>query len=80
MIGIEQDRDGKEKRRSERQRNGTESLRQDPKRNRRAMRGLATEERSIDKRRNGKAKIPRRRNPAERMEIWQSLKLGIESR
>ena len=32
MIGIEQDRDGKEKRRSERQRNGTESLRQDPKR------------------------------------------------
>lgn len=29
MIGIEQDRDGKEKRRSERQRNGTESLLQD---------------------------------------------------
>ena len=32
MIGIEQDRDGKETRRSERQRNGTESLRRDPKR------------------------------------------------
>ncbi len=27
---------------------------------------------------NGKAKIPRRRNPAERKIIWQSLKLGIE--
>lgn len=32
MIGIAQNRDGKETRRSERQRNGTESLRQDPKR------------------------------------------------
>lgn len=32
MIGIEQDRNGKETRRSERQWNGTESLRRDPKR------------------------------------------------
>nr|DAS63103.1 MAG TPA: hypothetical protein [Caudoviricetes sp.] len=31
-----------------------------------------------DRTRNGKAKIPRRRNPAERKIIWQSLKLGIE--
>ena len=27
-----------------------------------------------DRTRNGKAKIPRRRNPAERKIIWQSLK------
>lgn len=33
-----------------------------------------------DRTRNGKAKIPRRRNPAERKIIWQSLKLEIRLR
>ena len=51
MIGIEQDRDGKETRRSERQWNGTESLRRDLQWNRNAL---------TDWQRNGKAKIPRR--------------------
>lgn len=59
MIGIEQNRNGKEKTGGDEQGNGMAPNR-------------------YDRTRNGKAKIPRRRNPAERKKIWQSLKLEIE--
>lgn len=60
---------GKDRRRKERLRNSTESIGRDLQWNRNAMRGIAMKQKRIDGQRNGKAKIPRRRNPAERMEI-----------
>lgn len=68
-TGVAESGNGKAVPRYDVQRNGTESLRQDLQWNRNAL---------TDWQRNGKAKIPRRRNPAERKIIWQSLKLGIE--